>query len=172
MRAHSFTHIPLNVLAQLKRASKDHELAKFVNLMAMFCEEALDLDPDEKEVIDAYYPNPLLELLDFEDCVVDEVNELFLDVSMAVLEAIKKIDELDQITFKLFDQCSFDKEFEDQSDKPTNMTEALRRVANNAKKHNKRARIYYVMTQDGKYELAGKLGSACRHHRHCLAHYK
>ena len=133
-----------------KESTPDHALAKFVNLMIMFCEEALDLDPDEKEVIDAYYPNPLLELLDFEDCVSDDINGLFLDVSLSVLDAIKKIDELDMITFKLYDECSF----EGDEGKPGDMREALKRVQKNAKKHEKRARMHFCETPEGDFELA------------------
>ena len=35
----------------------------------------IDMSPEEKDVVNAYYPNPLLEHLDFQDCMVDEVSE-------------------------------------------------------------------------------------------------
>ena len=84
--------------------------------------------------------------------VVDDVNELFLDVSMAVLDTISNIDKLDMITFQLFENCSFEGETEQH--KPTNMRDALKRVKNHAMKFDKRARMYYCQTPDGHYELA------------------
>jgi hypothetical protein len=71
----------------------------------------LGLDPEEKEVIDSYYPNPLLELLySMRDCIIDEINGAFSQSTDLVLKFVDTADNLDVLIWSLLSTCRFPKE--------------------------------------------------------------
>lgn len=59
------------------------ELARIAALLRGWdqANSVLGMDEEEAEVMDAYYPNPLLALVDFHDCFLDELNDSFAETT-------------------------------------------------------------------------------------------
>ena len=71
----------------------------------------LGLDPEEKDVIDSYYPNPILELVySMRDCIIDEINGICAESTDLVLKFAETSDNLDVLIWSLLSACRFPKE--------------------------------------------------------------
>jgi hypothetical protein len=70
---------------------KAQEIVKFTNLLKGWeqTSKILGLDPEEKDIIDSYYPNPLLEAVySMRDCIIDEINDTFSEAQDQVLKVM------------------------------------------------------------------------------------
>ena len=120
--------------------------------------ELLGLDEDEKAILDAYFPNPLVELSEFEDSVVDELNEKFVEVTNSVNSVIGKVQELNALIFNGLSRCIFnDPKTGETTPTPATIEEAMAATAHAITRLNKRAKVHVFEQKIGSmntFELA------------------
>ena len=111
-------------LAKQGRKLAPADLTSFCNLITSWqdCTRILGLSMYEKEVIGAYYPDPILDLAyDMQDCVLDEVNGLFTTAVEATIQFTQTHKQLHQAMWELLRATRFDDPKDKASkDKPYN----------------------------------------------------
>lgn len=122
-----------------KKAIKGNDLVKFVSLIQEFCKGDLQLTEYAKVVVDAYYPHPMLEKIDFDDAFADDLNELFAAAGSKVTSIVDTIKKMDISAWKIQDACNF----AETKGAPSSIKAAFQILVDSAKKAAKLARVYY-----------------------------
>ena len=117
---------------------------KFVNFLLKFCDdpECLDLTPNAILVVKAYFPTPLDECTDFDDCIVGELNDIFAESEMLAQQIENTFANLDADVWDLMLDCKFKK------DKvANNLQQSFKDLAQELKRHNKKGRVHVFKTE-------------------------
>lgn len=122
-----------------KKAFKGNDLVKFITLIQEFCKGELQLSEYAKDVLDAYYPHPMLEKVDFQDCFADDLNELFSQAGAKSTDIVETIKKMDISAWKIQDACNF----ANAASAPDSIKTAFKTLVDSAKKAAKLARVYY-----------------------------
>ncbi|KAL1521925.1 hypothetical protein AB1Y20_021573 [Prymnesium parvum] len=101
------------------------------------------IDEDEKLVLSAYYPHPLLKYLDFRDCQLEELNEKYFEVREQVLTVIENMALLDRQEFDLLARCRLNR----TDAPPPTLPDAIKGVALAVQKFNKACKLHVFQTR-------------------------
>lgn len=126
---------------------------KFVNFLLKFCSKPKDLDltPNAVLVVKAYFPTPLDQFTDFDDCIMDELNNVFAESGMLAQQIENTFADLDAGVWDLMLDCKF------KANKVAkNLQESFKDLALELKKANKRGRVHVFVskTKPPTFELA------------------
>ena len=105
------------------------------------------IDGEEGKVLNGYYPNPMLKNIEFEDCILEELNEKYSSIREDISEALDKIAKLDVIVFNLLARTRY---FTETGEPPKDLKEALVLIAQSLKKVNKNCKVHVFQALKGK----------------------
>ena len=141
-----------------KKKLTEVDLFNFVNRMTEFCLPHLggsSFGEEQRRAMVAYYPNNLLDHLDYANCVVDEVNEIFANTYGSTNDATAALTELDLLMAELTHTCTFTVKGKEKI--PNSIKECFKGLVKAVKEVNKKGRVYYVQSgtpEKPGYELA------------------
>lgn len=141
-----------------KKTLTEVDLFNFVNRMINFCMPQLGgsaFGENERRAMVAYYPNNLHQYLDFANCVIDEVNEIFANSYGATNDVTACLTELDLLMAELTYACTFTVKGKEKI--PNSVKECFRGLVKAVKQVNKKGRVYFVPSGTADkpgYELA------------------